>query len=89
MPSTANNPVNYQRGEKSPAYTILNAQITKYFKIWDIYAGVENLTDFRQDNPVLAADNPFGEHFDASMVWGPVDGRKFYIGIRFAISRPE
>ena len=67
----------------------MNAQITKYFKTWSIYLGAENLTGFRQENPVLAADQPFGEYFDASLLWGPIDGRKIYLGIRFAIEREE
>ncbi len=85
LPSTANNPVKYQRGEKSPAYTILNAQVTKYFRRWNVYVGGENLTDFTQDAPIIAADDPFGKYFDASQVWGPLIGRKFYIGIRIKI----
>jgi hypothetical protein len=67
----------------------MNTQVTKYFRTWDLYAGVENITGFRQENPVLAADKPYGDHFDASMVWGPIDGRKWYVGLRFGISRPE
>jgi len=85
LSSTANNPVKYQRGEKSPAYTILNAQITKYFKTWNVYVGGENLTNFTQSNPIIASDDPFGKYFDASQVWGPLVGRKFYIGVRFKI----
>ncbi len=40
-----------------------------------------------QHNPVIAADNPFSEYFDAAMIWGPVHGRKIYAGFRFAIDR--
>jgi len=46
---------------------------------------VKNLTDFTQDAPIIAADDPFGKYFDASQVWGPLIGRKFYIGIRIKI----
>ena len=89
IPFTDQNPIEYQLDNESPAFTIMNAQITKYFRTWNIYVGAENLTGYRQDNPVLAAENPYGEHFDASMVWGPVDGRKIYVGVRFGISRPD
>jgi hypothetical protein len=34
---------------------------------------------------ILAADEPFGEYFDASMVWGPVSGRLMYGGFRYKI----
>jgi hypothetical protein len=61
----------------------MNAQITKYFRFWSIYAGSENLTNFKQKNPIAGADNPFGQHFDATSVWGPVIGQKIYLGLRF------
>jgi outer membrane receptor for ferrienterochelin and colicin len=83
LPSTAANPQQYRRPDTSPVYTILNAQVTKYFRKWNVYVGVENLTDFRQDDPIIAADDPFGEYFDSSMVWGPIFGRMFYAGVKF------
>lgn len=69
------------------AYTVVNAQITKYFRQWSIYVGAENLFDYKQPNPIIDAANPRGDNFDGSMVWGPVHGRKIYAGIRFNISR--
>ncbi len=83
LPDTRANPEQYRRPESSPVYTIVNAQITKYFKTWNIYLGVENLTGFTQDDPVIAADDPFGEYFDSSLVWGPILGQKVYAGIKF------
>lgn len=68
-------------------YTLMNAQVTKYFRKWSIYVGSENMTNFKMDNPVVDASNPWGDNFDASMVWGPVHGITVYGGIRFAIDR--
>jgi len=75
--------------EKSfDSYVILNAQISKFFRTWSIYAGAENLTDFMQKHTVIASENPLWDpNFDATMIWGPVHGRKFYIGIRWNIPR--
>ncbi len=87
IPSTSANPETYRLEETYSPFTIINAQITKYFRIWSIYIGVENITNFTQKNPIIAADNPFGENFDATMIWGPIHGRKFFAGIRFAIER--
>ncbi len=89
IPSTAANPEQYRADESFDPYTIINAQITKNFKIWSLYLGVENLTNFTQANPILAANQPFGEYFDGSLIWGPLHGRKIYIGMRFGISRDE
>ncbi|MDR2835441.1 MAG: TonB-dependent receptor plug domain-containing protein, partial [Bacteroidales bacterium] len=87
IPSTMDNPTKYQREEKYPMYTIMNAQITKYFRKWEMYVGVENLLGFKQKNPIIAADNPFGEHFDSSLIYGPINGQMYYLGIRFAINK--
>ena len=85
IPSTSENPVEYQREESFPAYLTVNAQITKKIEMVDIYLGVENLTNYKQDNPIIASDDPFGDYFDASMIWGPIDGTKFYIGVRLSV----
>ncbi|WP_305031117.1 TonB-dependent receptor [Hymenobacter convexus] len=73
------------RPETTPRYALLNAQLTRGFKRFDLYAGVENLTNYRQPNPIEGAANPFGPTFDAAMVWGPVYGRLTYAGLRFRI----
>jgi outer membrane receptor for ferrienterochelin and colicin len=85
IPSTQENPSEFQRREKSPVYAVMNAQVTRRFKIWEIYVGVENLGNYTQDKPIIAAEDPFGEYFDASMIWGPIQERKFYVGLRFTI----
>jgi outer membrane receptor for ferrienterochelin and colicin len=85
VPSTRQNPVQYQRENTFPAFLNINAQITKKIDIVDLYLGVENLANFKQENPIIASNDPFGEYFDASLVWGPVEGRRFYAGIRLSI----
>ncbi len=85
LPDTEMNPSEYQREKNSPVYTIFIGQVSKFYKKWSVYVGCENITNFTQDNPIIAADDPFGDYFDASLVWGPIVGRKFYIGLRYAI----
>ena len=65
----------------------MSAQITKRFRHWSIYAGGENLTNYRQENPIISPENPPSRDFDATMVWGPTMGRKFYVGIRYNIPK--
>ncbi|MEL7587944.1 MAG: TonB-dependent receptor [Prolixibacteraceae bacterium] len=69
-----------------PSYTVINAQVTRYFRYWNLYAGAENLLDYTQDHPVLDAERPFGNEFDATRIWGPVMGRRFYAGIRITLN---
>ena len=68
---------------------LLYAQITKRFKGFDIYAGGENLTGFRQDNPIINAENPLADGFDASCVWGPLMGIRLYAGVRVTIWKKQ
>jgi outer membrane receptor for ferrienterochelin and colicins len=52
-----------------------------------MYAGVENLTGYTQDHPIISPENPFSSTFDATNIWGPIMGRKIYAGIRYSINR--
>ena len=85
IPGTASNPVEYQRATSSPVYPVLNAQITKLFKRFEVYLGGENLTNYKQKDPIIASDDPFGPYFDSSLIWGPVDGIKIYAGFRYIL----
>lgn len=70
-------------------YPQLLGQVTKYWRTCSLYAGAENMTDFRQDSPIAGADNPKQDGFDASMVWAPIQGWKVYIGFRWNLERQE
>lgn len=70
-------------GERFKAFPQLNMQVTRWFRHFSIYAGGENLTNFRQKNPIISSSDPWGPNFDSSMIWGPVHGAMAYIGIRF------
>ena len=72
-------------GERSPAYPLYFAQISKKTKRLDLYAGCENILNYKQKNPIIDAEHPFGTNFDASRIWGPLMGRKLYAGIRLRI----
>ncbi|WP_426291953.1 TonB-dependent receptor [Dyadobacter endophyticus] len=72
---------------QAPSFYNFNAQITRTFPKWDIYLGGENLANFRQKDPIMGAGDPFGQHFDAGMAWGPVVGRMIYAGMRYKIVR--
>jgi outer membrane receptor for ferrienterochelin and colicin len=87
IPNTLSNPSNYQLEKWSPSFFTMNAQVNKLFlnNDLDVYIGVENLLNFTQDNPIIAADSPNSQFFDASLVWGPVFGRNIYFGIKYKI----
>lgn len=77
--------MNGGQGGYSPVYPLLYAQVTHRMKGWDIYLGGENLTNFKQKDPIISASDPFSQDFDASCIWGPLMGIKAYLGIRVTL----
>ena len=85
IPDTSDNPAEFRLPSNSPNFFMLNGQITKKWKQFEWYVGVENALNFRQDNPIISAENPNSDFFDSSLVWGPVFGRNVYTGFRYKI----
>jgi outer membrane receptor for ferrienterochelin and colicins len=88
IPFTGDNPVQYKLNERAPSFVLMNAQVSKTIgkkRPFDFYLGGENLTNFFQQRVIIAPEQPFGQYFDASLIWGPVSGRMFYTGIRYKI----
>lgn len=69
------------------AYEQLSAQVTRWFRHFSVYVGSENITNFVQKMPVYNAEHPWSSTFDPTMVWGPTETRKFYVGIRINIGK--
>lgn len=70
-----------------PAYFQLQAQITREFRLFSVYIGGENLTNYTIKNPIHSASNPWSSSFDATQVWGPTNGAMGYIGVRFKLEK--
>lgn len=87
-------PASYLAADGRPAwdnryrgYEQLSAQVTRWFRHWSVYVGGENLTGFRQPHPIVGADNPWGDQFDSTLVWGPMHGAMYYVGVRFNLTK--
>ncbi len=89
IPQTPEAPAVYNQHNEFSSFTVMNAQVTKYFRNWSIYLGGENLTNFTMDHPVIGSEDPYGPWFDATKIWGPVLGRKIYAGIRFTLNKHD
>ncbi len=85
LANTSSNPPEYQTPETSEPYTLVNAQFTRSWKMFEVYVGCENIFGFRQLKPIISWQDPFGPYFDTSNVWGPTRGQEFYLGLRFRI----
>jgi outer membrane receptor for ferrienterochelin and colicins len=97
-PMYLNTQVDDYRPQESPWYCLMNLQITKKLKVGiDIYAGANNLLNFRPQNVILRPNDPFNKYvtdldnnphnyrFDTSYIYAPNQGIKGFIGIRWHI----
>ena len=74
---------NLEDSKLSPIYPMLFAQVSRRIKKWEIYVGCENILNYKQPYPIMAADDPYSTSFNSSLVWGPLMGAKAYVGVRF------
>ncbi len=68
----------------STRYILLNAQVLKYFKHAEIFVGCENITNYKQKNPILGVPNTL--YFDTYQVYAPIMGATVYGGFRVFIN---
>ncbi len=87
LPYTGDNDLVYRIAGESPGFVTVNLQWAKEWPAagWEAYVGSENVTNFKMTRPIVSAENPFDESFDASMVWGPILGRMIYAGFRLRL----
>ena len=86
LPSTATNPIEFQRSATTSPYVMMNAQVTKDMRTrWSVYVGMENITNFTIKNPIISATDPFSSYFDTTLVWGPIFGSMAYAGFRYRV----
>ena len=54
---------------------------------WDVYLGVENLFNFKQNRMVLYSDGSDGTmNLDANFAYAPAFGRMSYVGLRWRLA---
>jgi outer membrane receptor protein involved in Fe transport len=73
--------------ERYHMFPTLNAQIKRDFRHFSIYIGGENLTGYKQKRPIIGADDPWGDTFDATMVYAPIHGAIVYAGFTYTFKK--
>lgn len=85
------------RPDKSKAWSIQNVQVTKHFnKEFEVFGGVKNLLNWtptkgipflisRTQDPFEKIDDPSLLPFDPSYVYGPNQGIRGFLGVRYNI----
>ena len=77
--------------ELSPIYPMFFAQVSYKMSNLTLYLGCENIANYMQGTnghgnlPTVNGSNPYAPGFNSSQVWGPLMGRKYYIGLRLNI----
>ncbi|MFI3247888.1 MAG: TonB-dependent receptor [Rikenellaceae bacterium] len=74
-----------ENSDYSPSYPMFFAQISRRIRAWELYVGCENIANYMQENPIISSNDPYSSAFNSSVIWGPLMGRKFYVGARFNI----
>jgi outer membrane receptor for ferrienterochelin and colicins len=95
-PMYLNTQVDDYRSQTSPWYCLMNIQITKKFKCGvDIYAGANNLLNFRPHDVILRGNDPYNRYvtdldnnphnyrFDTGYIYAPNQGIKGFLGVRW------
>ncbi len=88
---------NDYRPEYSPLFHIISLQVSKKWNNWQIYGGVKNLLNFVPKNPIMRSFDPFDKHihdintnpnqytFDASYTYASMQGRHYFLGLRWTL----
>lgn len=85
LPNSKLSPVEFQRPAWAPSFFTVSTQINKQLKGWEFFVGADNLLNFKQDNPIVNAENPGAAYFDSNFVWGPIFGRMIYAGLYYQL----
>lgn len=97
MPVLENDP----RPAMSPAFSLWNLQVTKKWGSTQLYAGTKNLFNYLPRFPIMRPSDPFdknvnsnfgnallnpaGLSFDPNYNYAPMQGRRFFVGLRFSL----
>ncbi|HCZ08311.1 MAG TPA: hypothetical protein DHV07_04220, partial [Flavobacteriales bacterium] len=103
LPWTDESPEEYRRPLEAPTFVTGNIQVSRDFdEGQQIYVGIENVTNYRQSEPIVGMDYSGGVGdvqtvsggavsedplYDASFVYAPIFGRNFYAGVRWSFGR--
>ncbi|HTF81684.1 MAG TPA: hypothetical protein VL947_08160, partial [Cytophagales bacterium] len=83
------------RPAQSPTFCLLGLQYTKKVRRMELYLGAKNILNFVPKHPLLRPFDPFDKHaedpiknpngytFDTTYNYAPIQGLKWYFGIRY------
>ena len=81
-------PNNEELGDESEPYALVHASVFRRFGSTTMQSpfgrhtvtlGLRNLTNSTQVAPLVGSSDPFGENFDASRIYGPMEQRRIFL----------
>jgi len=74
---------------RSKPYWLLQTQLTHVRPLIELYVGAENILNYTQHGAIIDHGNPQSAYFNASEIYAPISGVKFYFGIKWKLHRAE
>lgn len=79
-------PEPFSRPEMSGWFSVQNLQLTQPIgKNFELQLGVKNILNFIQASPLINPQQPFSDSFDTSYNYGPTQGRRYMLGLKYQI----
>ena len=76
----------FNRAETSPWFSQQHFQFNKKINVrFASFFAVKNVFNYMQETPLIDPENPFGENFDTAYAYGPLQGRRLVIGLRYTL----
>lgn len=76
----------FERPTKSEWYSVQNVQITHNITSkLAIYWGAKNILNYTQASPLINPAQPFSATFDTAYVYGPLQTRRWLVGVRWSL----
>lgn len=70
---------------ESPAYALVNLRLSKQFGGVQVFAGMLNILDERQDEVTPTAIRQPSGIVRSTDVWGPLEGREVFFGVKLTL----
>ncbi|MGM0545773.1 MAG: hypothetical protein ACQEST_03555, partial [Bacteroidota bacterium] len=71
---------------ESPVFSEHNLKLSRTFgQSVTAYITAQNLGNYTQANPIIAPDRPFSDDFATDHVYGPMQGRRFLVGLQLQL----
>lgn len=72
---------------RSEIFTEQNLNLSRpLFDKFELTTSIKNLFNYTQKNPIIAPDRPFSDDFATDHVFGPLQGRRFLIGLSYTLN---